>query len=85
MLTGNRLLKTITEKDGEDMKWLCKLLLSLSMVLTMVVSVLGVSAFAAEDKQNKNEITLEKLLPKALYVDSMSKRPRAPGCAVMSK
>ena len=69
MLTGNRLLKTITEKDGEDMKWLCKLLLSLSMVLTMVVSVLGVSAFAAEDKQNKNEITLEKLLPKALYVD----------------
>ena len=46
-----------------------KLVLSLSMALTMVVTLFSFSAFAAEDKKSSNEITLEKLLPKALYVD----------------
>ena len=39
------------------------------MALTMVVTLFSFSAFAAEDKKSSNEITLEKLLPKALYVD----------------
>ena len=51
------------------MKKLWKLALSLSLVLTMVTGVLSVSAFAAEDKKTTDEITLEKLLPKTVYVD----------------
>jgi len=51
------------------MKRIWKLVLSLSMALTMVVTLFSFSAFAAEDKKSSNEITLEKLLPKALYVE----------------
>lgn len=51
------------------MKKLWKLALSLTMVLAMVAGVLSVSAFAATDKKSKDEITLEKLLPKTLYVE----------------
>ncbi|MBQ8083041.1 MAG: hypothetical protein IJ241_02530 [Clostridia bacterium] len=55
------------------MKKLWKLFLSLSLVLTMVTGVLGVSAYAAsgktEETKSSTEITLEKLLPKAIYVE----------------
>lgn len=51
------------------MKRLWKLVLSLSMVLTMVVTLFSASAFAATEQKSSNEITLEKLLPKAVYVE----------------
>ena len=51
------------------MKKLWKLFLSLSLVLTLVTGVLSVSAFAATEKKSSTEITLEKLLPKAIYVE----------------
>ena len=53
----------------ETMKKLWKLFLSLSLVLTLVTGVLSVSAFAATEKKSSTEITLEKLLPKAIYVE----------------
>lgn len=46
-----------------------KLILSIGLVMTMVVTALGVTAFAAEEKKSDDEITLEKLLPKTLYVE----------------
>ena len=51
------------------MKKLWKLALSLSLVLTMVAGALSVSAFAATEKKSSTEITLEKLLPKAICVE----------------
>ncbi|MBQ3050265.1 MAG: hypothetical protein IJC96_00025, partial [Clostridia bacterium] len=50
------------------MKRIGKLFLALSMALTMVATLFSFTAFAADGK-NDNEITLEKLLPKAIYVE----------------
>ena len=51
------------------MKKVWKLFLILSLVLTMVAGALSVSAFAATEKKSSTEITLEKLLPKAICVE----------------
>ncbi len=51
------------------MKRFYKLALSLTMVFTMVVTVFSVTAFAKDSGKSSNEITLEKLLPKTLYVE----------------
>lgn len=55
------------------MKYLWRILLSISLMLAITTSVLATTAFAAEDAKSKEEITLEKLLPKALYVEKDKK------------
>jgi spore coat protein CotH len=42
-------------------------------MLAITTSVLATTAFAAEDAKSKEEITLEQLLPKALYVEKDKK------------
>ena len=55
------------------MKYLWRILLSISLMLAITTSVLATTAFAAEDTKSKEEIPLEKLLPKALYVEKDKK------------
>ena len=50
-----------------------KLTFSFLIALAMIVSVLSISAFAADDKKDEDDITLEKLLPKAVYVEKDKK------------